>query len=172
MYKNPPNRFQLKLEFLDFPNPFGVKLRGDNRWARPDRAPPAEAGLVISVPLVPEACADGGAAPPKASDAGCVATRSVDYTADVQPIFSACSGEICHGFAVDDPAELLNRMANECCEKRSLVVPGHPEQSYLFEKISSATPCEGQRMPYDELPLDPADIQTIYDWICSGAKLP
>lgn len=34
MYKNPPNRSQLKLEFLDFPNPFGVKLRGDNRWAR------------------------------------------------------------------------------------------------------------------------------------------
>jgi len=34
MYKNIPNRSQLKMDFLDFPNPFGVKLRGDNRWVR------------------------------------------------------------------------------------------------------------------------------------------
>ncbi len=42
MYKNPPNRSQLKLEFLDFPNPFGVKLRGDNRWVRLSRLIPWE----------------------------------------------------------------------------------------------------------------------------------
>jgi transposase, IS5 family len=42
MYKNPPNRSQLKMEFLDFPNPFGVKLRGDNRWARLSRLIPWE----------------------------------------------------------------------------------------------------------------------------------
>jgi len=42
MYKNPPNRAQLKLEFLDFPNPFGVKLHGDNRWARLARLIPWE----------------------------------------------------------------------------------------------------------------------------------
>jgi hypothetical protein len=42
MYKNPPNRFQLKLEFLDFPNPFGVKLDGENRWVRLSRLIPWE----------------------------------------------------------------------------------------------------------------------------------
>lgn len=42
MYKNPPNRSQLKLEFLDFPNPFGVKLLGDNRWVRLSRLIPWE----------------------------------------------------------------------------------------------------------------------------------
>lgn len=42
MYKNPPNRSQLKLEFLDFPNPFGVKLDGDNRWVRLSRLIPWE----------------------------------------------------------------------------------------------------------------------------------
>jgi hypothetical protein len=42
MYKNPPNRSQLKMEFLNFPNPFGVKLRGDNRWARLSRLIPWE----------------------------------------------------------------------------------------------------------------------------------
>lgn len=42
MYKNPPNRSQLKLEFLDFPNPFGVKLRSDNRWVRLCRLIPWE----------------------------------------------------------------------------------------------------------------------------------
>ncbi len=40
MYKNPPNRSQLKMEFLDFPNPFGVKLHGDNRWVRLSRLIP------------------------------------------------------------------------------------------------------------------------------------
>lgn len=42
MYKNVPNRSQLKLEFLDFPNPFGVKLDGDNRWVRLSKLIPWE----------------------------------------------------------------------------------------------------------------------------------
>lgn len=42
MYKNAPNRSQLKLEFLDFPNPFGVKLDGDNRWVRLSKLIPWE----------------------------------------------------------------------------------------------------------------------------------
>jgi len=42
MYKNPPNRSQVKMEFLDFPNPFGVKLHGDNRWVRLARLIPWE----------------------------------------------------------------------------------------------------------------------------------
>lgn len=42
MYKNAPNRSQIKMEFLDFPNPFKVKLRGDNRWVRLGRLIPWE----------------------------------------------------------------------------------------------------------------------------------
>ena len=42
MYKNPPKRSQLKLEFLDFPNPFGVKMNGENRWVRLSKLIPWE----------------------------------------------------------------------------------------------------------------------------------
>jgi hypothetical protein len=40
MYKNALNRSQTKMEFLDFPNPFGQKLLGNNRWVRLSRLIP------------------------------------------------------------------------------------------------------------------------------------
>lgn len=48
------------------------------------------------------------------------------------------------------------------------VVPGAPEQSLLFLKVSGSPPC-GQAMPPNPPLLDPADVQRIRDWIMAGA---
>lgn len=53
------------------------------------------------------------------------------------------------------------------------VVPGQPEQSLLYLKITGNTPC-GVRMPppdEDYSPLDPAQIEQIRRWIEAGAPL-
>ncbi len=44
------------------------------------------------------------------------------------------------------------------------VVPGHPEASYLYEKVSEAHPNCGQQMPQNEA-LSDADQQCIFGWI-------
>ncbi len=55
----------------------------------------------------------------------------------------------------------------------TLVVPGHPETSYLYIKVSSDAPCAGSRMPLTDIgttsPLMPCEITAIHDWIAAGA---
>jgi hypothetical protein len=53
-----------------------------------------------------------------------------------------------------------------------LINPGHPDTSYLVEKISSDSPSRGGRMPQDMPPLSDAEIETIRDWILGGALIP
>ncbi|MFQ5603970.1 MAG: c-type cytochrome [bacterium] len=50
------------------------------------------------------------------------------------------------------------------------VAPGDPDGSYLIQKISSASPKAGRRMPFDGPPfLSQSEIQLIRDWIAQGA---
>ncbi|MFQ5641359.1 MAG: hypothetical protein ACE5IR_25550 [bacterium] len=50
------------------------------------------------------------------------------------------------------------------------VLPGDPDGSYLIQKISSASPKSGSRMPLDGPPfLSQNAIQLIRDWIEEGA---
>ena len=49
------------------------------------------------------------------------------------------------------------------------VVPGDPDSSYLLQKITSATPLDGVRMPPDQ-PLAPHKIEAIRLWIAAGAQ--
>ena len=53
-----------------------------------------------------------------------------------------------------------------------LVNPGHPDESYLVEKIVTDSPSRGGRMPQDMPPLSDAEIETIRDWILGGALIP
>lgn len=64
---------------------------------------------------------------------------------------------------------LVSRLADQCTELRMLVEPGHPEKSYLVDKITATNMCSGAPMPKDGDPLPDADIQVIVDWICQGA---
>jgi hypothetical protein len=51
-----------------------------------------------------------------------------------------------------------------------LVSPGHPEESFLLNKLrGDLGPDEGERMPLHNPPLSDAQIQAISDWIAAGA---
>ena len=53
-----------------------------------------------------------------------------------------------------------------------LINPGHPDTSYLVEKIVTDSPSRGGRMPQDMPPLSDEEIETIRDWILGGALIP
>jgi hypothetical protein len=109
--------------------------------------------------------------------------KAVTYKADVAPLLAAhCAGvEGCHVTMHDANAayKLLVDAVNDECggDKRDLVMPGKPEESYAISKITDTNVCADSSpmpkpfeagSPWTKLP-DPM-IQTIYDWICQGAK--
>jgi hypothetical protein len=56
-----------------------------------------------------------------------------------------------------------------------LVVPGQPSMSYLFEKLTNATPCYGRQMPMGEFasnPLPDCVSEIVRAWIEEGAPPP
>ncbi len=68
---------------------------------------------------------------------------------------------------------LVNSPASEPCGG-TLVVPGQPDQSYLWLKLTATTPCYGSHMPakFEVMPAPPltADqLAAIHDWIAGGA---
>jgi len=50
----------------------------------------------------------------------------------------------------------------------NLVTPGDPTDSYLYEKLSTATPQVGQQMPQSGQ-LDPSLLDLVQQWIAAGA---
>jgi mono/diheme cytochrome c family protein len=71
-------------------------------------------------------------------------------------------------------AALVNKAATQACGG-TLVTPGDPAKSYLYAKVTQATPCFGERMPHRGMlatrpALPDADIATIAAWITGGAK--
>jgi hypothetical protein len=53
-----------------------------------------------------------------------------------------------------------------------LVVPGAPDMSYLYQKLTQARPCSGLEMPRNEFQSDPLPdclVAMVKDWIASGA---
>jgi hypothetical protein len=106
-------------------------------------------------------------APP---DAGaCVVLKKRSFSQDVAPIFDGCSGEVCHFFGSGAIANQVGVAADECCNEIRIIDPGHPERSYLVDKLQGRNLCFGSRMPLDQPPLYPDDIQVVVDWICQGA---
>lgn len=53
-----------------------------------------------------------------------------------------------------------------------LINPGHPDASYLVEKIATDSPSRGGRMPQDMPPLPDEEIETIRNWVLGGALIP
>ncbi len=108
---------------------------------------------------------------------------AVKFNADVAPVFNGCSGgDSCHAVATgfQSPAStyayLVGKMSNGCNDGTLLVAPGDPEHSYVINKLSNHALCGGSAMPKGVgfkgvwKPKPEADVQKIYDWICTGAK--
>ncbi len=138
-----------------------------------------DGGLLLDVPRADSGCggadAEANAGAPS-TDAGgaphCVPSAIRDYQTEVRPVLGACHGEVCHGgtFLVSSQlTTLLNATAKECCGHRQLIVPGHPEQSYVLAKVQGKNVCDGARMPLGGPYLADSDIQVLSDWICEGA---
>jgi hypothetical protein len=58
----------------------------------------------------------------------------------------------------------------------TLVVPGNPDASYLYQKLSSSHPCSGQQMPLAaeifSNPLPDCVVALVRAWIAAGAPGP
>jgi len=115
----------------------------------------------------------------------------IQYGAAIQGLFvdfdgmgNGCSA--CHtsNMGTNTPAGNLNLDPSETSPYANLVnipsdedpalvyvVPNHPEQSLLFEKINCETPAVGTRMPYGYPALSPYQQALIYDWIAEGAPV-
>ncbi len=94
---------------------------------------------------------------------------------DVPAIFaSSCNGTGCHGSkynrgnldlvspGVDQ--RLFHVTSTKECGERKLVVPGHPEQSLLYNKISEDDPLCGDAMPIGPA-LSKSELACIRDYI-------
>lgn len=99
---------------------------------------------------------------------------SVSLANDVVPITQVHCGAAdgCHAplkTAAGTYQYLVSRLADQCTELRMMVEPGHPEKSYLVDKITATNMCSGDSMPKGAPMLPDADIQVLVDWICEGA---
>jgi len=98
----------------------------------------------------------------------------VSYAIDIdQKIFKSakynCIG--CHTSAIAPHLDLTTYdglMAGS--DNGPVVEPGNADNSFLYEKVSQATPSRGLRMPQDGLYLTSVEIRLIEDWINQGAK--
>ena len=55
------------------------------------------------------------------------------------------------------------------CAGKTYVVPGMPDSSLLYDKLSKATPSCGARMPASGAVLSDMEIETVRAWIAAGA---
>lgn len=55
------------------------------------------------------------------------------------------------------------------CAGKQLVVPYHPEESLLLDKLQ-ATPSCGDRMPLGGMALSDMELEVVRSWIAAGAK--
>ncbi len=95
------------------------------------------------------------------------APAKVDFDEQIKPILSdRCF--VCHGpDAQNRRAEL--RLDREADAKNYAIVPGKPEESEVFRRISSEDPAERMPPPGSKLSLTPEEIDLIERWIEQGA---
>jgi WD40 repeat protein len=97
--------------------------------------------------------------------------RAANFSTDIAPVLlSECL--TCHsaekakgGYRVHHFEAVLQAGKS----KRAAVVPGKPEESELFRRLT--THDEDDRMPQDDDPLPAAQIELFREWIAQGAKL-
>ena len=94
-----------------------------------------------------------------------------------QTITRSCVFSSCHsGAAAAEGLDLKNGAFDHLVNVKSMevpskmrVVPGDPDASYLMEKLTSAKPTVGDRMPPNSDPLPDEEIEMFREWIAGGA---
>jgi hypothetical protein len=109
----------------------------------------------------------------------CAPGETASLPTDVQPIFttSCVKAMSCHGATMAHKLDLRDGMAyaelvgveSGCADKRKLVTPSKPEESYILNKLVAKNMCDGERMPKGAAALAADKIATITKWICGGA---
>lgn len=97
------------------------------------------------------------------------------YAQNIQPIFSgSCGGASCHipgatsGVNLSDYSNAIGSTGIQYGTK--IIITGDAASSPLIDKINSANPKHGVRMPNGGSPLSQAKIDTLKAWINRGAK--
>jgi hypothetical protein len=146
--------------------------------------PSRAAALLLLLFLVP-ACGrmnpPAGSAPPPGGNPP-PPTVEVSWADDVWPILLVRC-QLCHttgagseqvpDMRMTDPSTLYDRWVrvfSRCNPNLFRVLPGESGLSFVYDKISRVAPLCGERMPPDGPPLEPAEQQTIKDWIDQGAR--
>lgn len=135
------------------------------------------AALVIIVASVGTSVAQsilhGGSGIPRAQS-----DTLIDFTTQVEPLFQKYNCSTCHGGTNPIMGQNLStgqaytNIVNVASHEAAgwyRVVPGHPDISALYLKISSDTPPYGSRMPLGGPYMSAADIALVHDWIALGA---
>ncbi|MBW7928088.1 MAG: hypothetical protein H3C58_08385, partial [Fimbriimonadaceae bacterium] len=118
--------------------------------------------------------AAGWAAFAQPAPAQAKAPRTIDFNRDVRPILSE-SCFTCHGpDAAAVQAGLRLDLRDEALKDRggyAAIVPGNPEKSRLWHRVSAKEPSDIMPPTYSEVkPLTPDQIETLRLWILQGAK--
>jgi hypothetical protein len=109
----------------------------------------------------------------------CASTGTVTWSEVETLLGDTCTNVGCHGGvrpqaklsleAGESYDSLVNVKTDQCGGARIRVTPGSPAQSYLLQKLMGVDICFGTQMPKVDMKLPQQDIDTISDWICSGA---
>lgn len=134
-------------------------------WPSPAAPPPGNCTDISSVPV----------------------QYTITYGAAIQGIFTNFSGMNsgcvdCHVAPDEGPAGNLSLVdgysyvaliyqSSDEDPSLTYVIPGHPEQSLLFQKVNCDLPPIGSRMPLTGGPLSLEQQALIYDWIAAGAPV-
>src|SRR4051812_31542224 len=96
-----------------------------------------------------------------AAISGAAEPGKVDYSRDVRPILSEFCFK-CHGPATQKSGVRLD--SKEAAVKKGALVPGQPEKSELFSRVTAGS--EDDRMPPPESgkTLSPRQIATLKAW--------
>lgn len=94
-------------------------------------------------------------------------SEAIDFESEVRPILASRCLK-CHGG--DDPEGGLNLADRQSAIDSGAIVPGHPDDSSLLQRVTTSDPSE--RMPPEGKPLEAQQLATLRRWVESGADWP
>lgn len=112
--------------------------------------------------------------------AGCGGPPPTLKRVETEVFAKSCTFSSCHsasapaeGLNLESPthAKLVGVKARATgATDLTLVVPGKPDDSYLYQKLMQTKPRVGAQMPNNGDPLEAGRMTLVRDWIAAGAQ--